>query len=1301
MAKINKENFKSLLNVLGFTLENGSTEEIYSKTYTKHDNYKIFINFDKEKIDYISGATKLQSIEMRGKNPDGTSVKATRKTTSNFSQAENLVVLECVNRLLEKGYEPNSIILEKSWASGRKTSEYLDILIQKDNKAHTMIECKTFGTEYQKEKNRMKKLKADGQPDGQLWAYADRENNDVKLLCLYSSHLIDDKIEYINDIIEFQDSWRTLNSRGAFDSWKKDFYNIFKNAGIFENNYSIYNTKCSQLRNLQQLTAETASRLFQDFLEVLRHNAISDKANAFNKILNIFICKIVDEDEIEENRKFWWDEHTTADNFMSTLENLYKRGMNDFLNINVTDFSDADIDKLFIGAIDPSIKNSIKEVFHKQKTERSSEFAFREIYNRQTFLENASIVREIVQLIQPYQFRYGHKHQFLGDFFEQLLSTSIKQESGQFFTPIRIAKFICSSLPLKEETNKCIASGSSTNVLPLIIDYACGSGHFLTEYMDIEQNIVNNIDRTKLNRGQRNVLGDPNNKDDDYKWASSYVYGIEKDYRLAKTTKLNTFLNGDGDANIINADGLAPFSTFEKNLALYSNHKNNNNFTFVIANPPYAIESFAATMNEQSPKCFDLWTDKMADNIECLFIERTAQLLKEGGYAAIIIPEGISFKNDSFFEHTRELLFKNFKIKAVINLSGKCFAATDVNTQILFMQKRSEKDIKDIEKYVEDFIKTGNDFSYNGIKDVIQNYLNLYGENMSFNQYVDFIKNNKIDTSIRYINRMQDVIKFEIEKNIKALKDTSEYKKADLAEKDKLETELQNETILKTIIQNETNKLVYYLLTFTDNIIIADTLIKDDCKKFTGLSFSDRSGKQGTITAKANSLVNDDNLWDDPDKLNYYVHLACLNQKQEIPQNLKKHVRWANASELFNYLGQFKNTFKADIKKKEIKPLKKNFIEIKVDQVLTHVTVPNKSKYTLEYCKEHAGNIPVYSGSTKEETKPTPVDKEDFNGNYIGFTTAGNAGIVYNIQGPFCVSSNFSLLKTIDCNNDNRYISLALEAAIQFIKRKGYSSISWENIKDLYIQLPINEDKTINYSEQSRIANELDVLNNKIKEKETFITSIDNEVLKQFNEFFGNPIQNDKNWKTARLDKNSCKNGLNYTYSDTGTSIKCLSVADFKDNFSIHNTDYLSEICISDSVSDEYLLKDNDIVFVRSNGNKLLVGRSIFIESTNKPVTFSGFCIRYRNNNPEWNNLFLVYMLKTKDVRENLFGRGSNITNLNQDMLSNLNLIVPPLQKQEEFIVYFKNKEIEKEEKRKDIENLTKQKVSFIDKYFE
>ena len=197
-------------------------------------------------------------------------------------------------------------------------------------------------------------------------------------------------------------------------------------------------------------------------------------------------------------------------------------------------------------------------MFVKLRLQKNPEFAFIEVYDDTSFKLNARVVREVVELLQPYQFRYGHKQQFLGDFFELLLNTSIKQEAGQYFTPVPITRYIVSSLPIKEMIEKKLKANEA-EMLPSVIDFACGTGHFLTEYMDKVQSIIENeIDISKAKPIARKKLQGWIDYDK-FGWAEDYVYGIDADYRLVKSSKVSSFLNGDGEANIIRANGLDHF----------------------------------------------------------------------------------------------------------------------------------------------------------------------------------------------------------------------------------------------------------------------------------------------------------------------------------------------------------------------------------------------------------------------------------------------------------------------------------------------------------------------------------------------------------------------------------------------------------------------------------------------------------------------------------------------------------------------------------------------------------------------
>ncbi len=139
------------------------------------------------------------------------------------------------------------------------------------------------------------------------------------------------------------------------------------------------------------------------------------------------------------------------------------------------------------------------------------------------------------------------------------------------------------------------------------------------------------------------------------------------------------------------------------------------------------------------------------------------------------------------------------------------------------------------------------------------------------------------------------------------------------------------------------------------------------------------------------------------------------------------------------------------------------------------------------------------------------------------------------------------------------------------------------------------------------------------------------------------------------------KNGLNFSRDQYGQGVKYISVADFQDNFSA-KTDELSELK-EDFINPSYYLKGSDILFVRSNGNKELVGRNLFIAETIEQITFSGFCIRARFTDESVLPKFYAYLFKSKFFRNTLSTNagGTNINNLNQKILSNLNIPKPPL----------------------------------------
>lgn len=245
------------------------------------------------------------------------------------------------------------------------------------------------------------------------------------------------------------------------------------------------------------------------------------------------------------------------------------------------------------------------------------------------------------------------------------------------------------------------------------------------------------------------------------------------------------------------------------------------------------------------------------------------------------------------------------------------------------------------------------------------------------------------------------------------------------------------------------------------------------------------------------------------------------------------------------------------------------------------------------------------------------------------------------------------------------YYYLKSDITLQRIRAVALGSVR-DNLKlNMLYEFPINLPTK---EEQRYVVEILDSARQVIELRKKEVDMLDDLIKARFVEMFGDPVQNEKGWKTKPLlDMGNCKNGMNFHYDDCGVEINCLGVGDFKDLSVIENTEILPMVSLNEIPSEEYLLKDDDIVFVRSNGNKALVGRSLAVYPGDVPTTFSGFCIRYRKHDDEVTVPYLLRVLKAESIRLKMAGRGANIQNLNQQILGTLIIPVPPKELQLEF----------------------------------
>lgn len=242
-----------------------------------------------------------------------------------------------------------------------------------------------------------------------------------------------------------------------------------------------------------------------------------------------------------------------------------------------------------------------------------------------------------------------------------------------------------------------------------------------------------------------------------------------------------------------------------------------------------------------------------------------------------------------------------------------------------------------------------------------------------------------------------------------------------------------------------------------------------------------------------------------------------------------------------------------------------------------------------------------------------------------------------------------------------QYWNMGLFAHGKGVSFENRWTLNDATLRDYYIPMP-------RLSEQQIIADYLDEEDSKIDD----IIAEANASVEEYKELKQAVIDkyilgfNNIHIKLRQLG--SLKNGLNFSHSDEFLNTKFLGVGCFKDNLVLNDVKDFSDEHINFDIPDEYLLINGDIVFVRSNGSKELVGRSVMVDNIDYPLTFSGFCIRFRNERTELvDNRFLLYYFRTTHFKQSLLkysNDSTNINNLNQEMLNAIRVNAPIVDKQ-------------------------------------
>ncbi|MBQ3716792.1 MAG: N-6 DNA methylase [Paludibacteraceae bacterium] len=847
---ITVQNLKEVLLKLGFA---ETSNGVFKKQYP-HDA-SIMVDFNQKKITYAPIDSNFANGEYPTKERRSTGFVIHRDTTLDFSHNENFVCLVCVHLLLEKGYEPKHIIFEPAFRVGHiNKPSYGDILVYNEQyNPLVLIENKTYGAEFSKEWNNMQK---DG---GQLFSYLGPLVNELGLcenLVLFAVDFDNNDIVLKNHIITLKDNdnadlggaKKFKDAQGKyFEVWNETYAKSFETKGLFEQDvvpYSVGKLKYT-IADLKSLSHSEIRPIYHEFATILRNHAITDFEHSFYILIDLFLCKITDERRNPDDLQFYYKGITrdTPKKYCARLLKLYQQGKHDLFDVDVVNKDEDDIRQIFEDtsrSLTNGLFDGIRELFEEIKFYNIKKFNFIDVENKEEFEMNFQILIKIAALIQDINLSNSETNHFFGDLFEGLLSKNVHQTEGQFFTPLPIVNFIIKSLP-EFPNNQNIK----------VLDYACGAGHFLTEF-------VKNYPETS-------------------------AYGIEKSQTLSQVAKIATIINGSQNAHIVFKDTLSIFNTRESRFQGFDE----DSFDLIIANPPYSVKGFLNTLDENDRNQYEL--AKLVPEksygtnrtIESFFVERAKHFLHQNGLLGIVLPSSILSNDDAITVKTRELLFAHFNILSIVSLGSRTFGSTGTNTIILFAQKVK----KNAGGLLEHFITDDRYEQYTNYE-AIDSYIEKQGYNKDaylafmqtdtlqdilenheiFREYKSAFKNSPIKkaTQVDWF-KSSTYFREEIRANSQEYRrllnefiNSTEYKEIEKAEYTKqfiaYAKSIESEK-LYTFIQLENN---FVLLLQSPPDKINNKSNKNGIIKFLGYDWSNRKGDEGIKYVTKNTYVDEE-----------------------------------------------------------------------------------------------------------------------------------------------------------------------------------------------------------------------------------------------------------------------------------------------------------------------------------------------------------------------------------------------------------------------------------------------------------
>lgn len=405
------------------------------------------------------------------------------------------------------------------------------------------------------------------------------------------------------------------------------------------------------------------------------------KKTAFWELLNLIFCKIYDEKQrysdaekgISYRRHFW----------VGVKEQNTPEGQE-------------------------KVSERIKSIFEKLKKDD----LFREVFDGNNDQINLSPrgLAFVASELAKYSF-LDATVDVKGTAYETIVSNTLKQEAGQFFTPRNIIKCMVEMLDPDEDTR--------------VLDPACGSGGFLVMVLDyVRKKIAKNM-HSELSGILLEAKYSSFEVNDQVKqYAERMLFGFDFDPDLKKAARMNMVMAGDGHANIFNINSLEyPDGSKEdvpKIGVQVENSVNNSKdkefnfgnipmnsafgkFDMIFTNPPFGAKvevdpsisekyELGYNWNKDDYGNFVKGAKKSNEAPEVLFIEQCYNFLKPGGKMAIVLPDGILGNPNT--ESVRAWILQHFKLLASVDLPVETFLPqVGVQASLLFLQKKTSQEL--------------------------------------------------------------------------------------------------------------------------------------------------------------------------------------------------------------------------------------------------------------------------------------------------------------------------------------------------------------------------------------------------------------------------------------------------------------------------------------------------------------------------------------------------------------------------------------------------------------------------------